>query len=445
MAKTDEASEPDKKKVRFNADATPSSANMDGKRPPLPARDVVELRFVQTAADYKAGGASAEHPPELTTRAPFLHQIIPDEQVHGCQHCTVAVYIHLASLTYYIESDVEAYSPRQAISMTKANGDQSDEAEEETDVQALLTPFIKAGLTYSRAQFLSAVNTPFQLPLSNEISRYEKDGEQFAIYKERLFDFDGTGGAVKRDAFHDFHRRMAFLMFVHIDGASFIDDEDSRWEVFVTAKLHKDQPNSFVGYATVYPFAVLQRKEDMVAFVDRIRISQVAIVPLCQRKRHGFHLLDAIYKDAHKRNAMEVTVEDPSRPFRIVRDITDLRWAYRSKVLPEDAPIAYEEEEQLINTIRTSLLLTLAQARRCLEVHQFRFVDLEDQQQYKVLRLWVKRRLFKENLEEMQQFDVAERKEKLAQLYEGYEGEFITSARRVDSLVKSGKAEGKKI
>lgn len=434
---SDDVGESDRKRVRFDSDEKNQSpdqtatTNGQTSRPHLQARDVVELRFVGTATDFKSGGASAPHPQELTSKAPFLHQIIPNERVYGCQHATVAVYIHNSTLSYWIETDVEPYSPRKSHST--AGPDNQDETHA-TDVQALLTPFIKSGLTFSRAQFLNAVNAPVQFPLKNLVYSYWRNDESFAVYKEKLFEYDASGTLIKREQFHDFHRRMAFLMFVHIDGASFIDDEDPRWEIFVIVRTENNRPTSFVGYATVYPFAALCREEGApMSFLDRIRISQVAISPLFQRQRHGVCLLDAIYSDAHKRNAMQITVEDPSKSFRILRDITDLRWTYRANVLSQSEKFAYDDEESLKKVLRTKLLLTESQSRRCLEVHQLRFINrAKDEDAYKHYRLWVKRRLFIENTEELSQYDASEKKEKLAQLYEGYESEFTVAARRID-------------
>lgn len=425
-----EPSEPARKRVRFNAEG---KSEMDGvadapKRPALLAKDVVQLRFVNSKADVGARGASGDHASDLTFQPSYLHQIIPNETVHGYEQATVAVYVHLGSLTYWIDSVEKVFADDDAN-----NSGSDEEAMEMTDVEGLLTPFIKAGLTSTRTQFLSAVQSQPHMPVAHRISKYKHANEWFAIYKERLFVMDKkTGGMVKNEAFHDFHRRMSFLMFVHVEGASFIDDDDPRWEIFVVVKLEEDEPVSFVGYATTYPFAVMQRTEDCnVTFVDRIRISQVAIVPSEWRKGHGGRLIHAIYEDAHSRNAMEVTVEDPNRSFRVLRDISDLTWAYRTGVLPPHSAISYDDEVNLKRELHSKVLITLVQARRCLEVHQLRFVDRNDEHVYKPYRLWVKRRLFTDFVDALERFEAAERKEKLSQLYEETENEYLTSARRV--------------
>lgn len=446
MTEADEAEEPDVKRARLDEQASESSRSLDAevKRPTLPAREVVELRFVRNEADIDKHGAGGTHSKILQGRPSYLHQIIPNELVHGWRQASVAIYIHLKSLTHWIDSYLDPYPPRSSV----------PEDPPPTDVQALLTPFIKGGLVQTRDQFLAAVAEPFQVPLSNRVAKYSVGSTFFAVYKEKLFETNESGVLVKREAFHDFHRRMAFCMFISIDGASFIDDEDPRWEIFVTVQLENDIPSSFVGYATIYPFAAMTReKRDgasivsnesqkgeprwQVSFVDRIRISQVSILPVFQRCGHGGHLLDAIYEDGHTRRAMEITVEDPSKAFRVVRDVTDLQWAYRHDVLPMKKPVMSECESVTLSTLHSKLLFTIGQARRCLEIHQLRFVNRENEPEYKKYRLWVKRRLMKDNYEEMTQFEPDERKEKLAQLYEDYESEYLVSVRRIEASVNS--------
>lgn len=446
MTEADEVEEPSLKRVRLEEQASTSSGSLDEqvKLPALPAREVVELRFVRDEADVDERGAAGNHSQALRVKPSYLHQIIPDESVHGCRSASVAVYIHVKSLTHWIDSNIDPFPPRTSAS----------EETPPTDVQALLTPFIKGGLVQTRDQFLAALTNPFQVPLSNRVAQYSAGSSSFAVYKEKLFETNENGNLVKREAFHDFHRRMAFFMFVSIDGASFIDDEDPRWEIFVTVQLENDVPSTFIGYATIYPFAVMTRtKRDAsssvsndsqsavglrnVFFVDRIRISQVAILPAFQRNGHGGHLLDAIYEDGHARRAMEITVEDPSKGFRVVRDVTDLQWAYRHDVIPMKKSVSKDCETLTLTALRSKLLFTAVQARRCLEVHQLRFVDREDEEAYKKYRLWVKRRLMKDNFEEMNQFEPDERKEKLAQLYEDYESEYLVAVRRIEASVNS--------
>lgn len=416
---------PDRKRVRFTG-SDPAPADVP-KPDTLRATNVVELRFIQNTAEISPSGAAHSHDKSHVSSPPFLHQIIPKENVFGWSSLTVAVYVHRPSLSYWIDSSGERLEcpPGPAVA----------DVPECTDVPALLAPFVKGGLYDSRAAFEDAISEPFVSPLSNCVLRYEKNDSKFAVYKEGFVVKAENGAQVRNDTFLNFHRRMSFLMFVHIDGASFIDDEDPRWEVYVVVEEPDNAPHEFVGYATTYPFSVLRKTgEDGRAmnFADRIRISQVVVSPLQQGKGHGTKLLHAIYKDAKQRNAMEVTVEDPSRGFRILRDVTDLKRSYAAGILDSSKAFIVEQEPELLSLLRKDMLLTAAQAKRCLEVHQLKYTNREDDEKYKKYRLWVKRRLYKENYEVLDNFDKEERKVKLAEIYEDYEKEYALALSRLN-------------
>lgn len=422
--------EPSRKRVRFNSDADPRpELRNDPKKSTLPAKQVVELRFISSPDELPDPAAASDHPAHLTAHPTYLHQVIPDEQVHGWHHLTVAVYVHKSSLASWIDHDGQL-QPDNEQNEVKV-----------TDLPQLITPFIKNGLHTSRSHFLTTLSSPHVMPLSTAISKYQAKGMNFAIYKEKFFSKDETGSLVKRTDLLNYHHRMAFLMFTHIDGASFIDHDDPRWEVFVVAELIDEKPTNFVGYATTYPFSALSSDGDKrISFSERIRVSQVFISPLAQAAGHGRRLLTAVYDDALARKAMEVTVEDPSIGFRLLRDVTDLRRCYQHSLLDEDKAVDYDKESQLVQLLKDHLLLTSAQAKRCLEVHQLRHVDKADEKAYRRYRLWVKRRLYKENVEVLDQYEAQEKKDKLAEIYEDYEKEYSQSTQRIHARVPHSEA-----
>lgn len=415
-------SEPERKRVRFSSNGNPATTEDEKpEKTTLQATDVVQLRFIHDASQIDSAGAAGPHPPSLTVHPPFLHQIFPNSVLHGWRSLTVAVYVHFPSLTYWIDSAGE-----------EVDHGIDDDATSVTDAPALLAPFVKGGLVASREEFEKVIEDAAAPRLTNRVAEYDKEERKFAIYKQSFFDRAEDGTMVKDDAFHDFHLRMSFLMFVYIDGASFIDDEDPRWEVFVTMEEMEGKSQCFVGYATIYQFSVLTKHGGGgMMFCDRIRISQVIISPLEQGRGHGSKLLHVIYKNAQSRNAMEVTVEDPSSGFRILRDVTDLKRAYSKNLLQPDFAMADKDEEETVSKLRKDLLLTAGQAKRCLEAHQLRFVDRQDEAQYKKYRLWVKRRLFKDNYEVLHTYDKEERKQKLSDIYEDFEKEYLTAIVRL--------------
>lgn len=464
---TSSAAEPDRKRVRFGRESSNLTSaelhpNSELKNGALRANQVVQLRFIRSIDDISPDGAAGSHPDHLIAHPTYLHQIIPNEQVLGYSSVTAAIYIHQASLFTWIhthktllnQSSEDDLNPEiekdpnddnnqsAQPESTKQNDNNNTESNPMlnttvTNVEALMAPFIKSGRFTTRGAYLEALETPYTMPLSNRVAKYEKDGRHYGIYKEKFFAPDDNGTPVKRDDFHAFHLRMAFLMFINIDGASFIDDDDPRWEVFVVAEEENDKPMAFIGYATTYPFSALRTTESKsITFAERIRISQVFISPLGQAKGHGSQLLQNIYNDAISRNAVEVTVEDPSLGFRLLRDVTDLRLCYERGLLDPSKPLTMDEESELVEKLRTSLLLTLGQAKRCLEVHQLRHTDKDNEDSYKKYRLWVKRRLFKENLEVLDQYDTEERKKKLAEIFEDYEKEYTEAIKRINARLE---------
>ncbi|KAI0565848.1 histone acetyltransferase type b catalytic subunit [Gracilaria domingensis] len=404
---------PARKRVRFDP-----TAGADGRGPGLPARDCVQLRFVRSDSSVPSSPLES-YDRQLTSVPSFLHQIVPRESVYGWDSLRIAVYVHMRTLATWIDS--------------VGDRSEADPGAEATDVPALLSPFIKDGLCSSRAAFEAVMTSePSFLPFTNQISSFSADGVRFGIFKEKFLIRDEESNVVSPNTpLLAFHHRMAFLMLIHIDDASFIDVDDERWELFAIARLENGRPVEFVAYSTVYPFSALTSGNGPMRFAERIRISQVFVMPVFQRSGHGSRLLNAIYEDAQRRNALQITVEDPSPGFRLLRDVTDLRRAYDAGILDADLPLDLAEENNLMEALGTKLLLTPGQARRCVEVHQLRHTNRSDEEAYKKYRLWVKRRLFKANLETLDQYDKEERKEKLAEIYAGLEMEYDTAILRV--------------
>jgi histone acetyltransferase 1 len=126
-----------------------------------------------------------------------------------------------------------------------------------------------------------------------------------------------------------------------------------RWTVyFVYEKSPKSSspslsPYSFIGYATTYRFytfrpryqAMLRSQSEKkisdivlpfndevsaAALPSRLRISQFLILPPHQSSGHGSALYNAIYSDGLADSTIrELTVEDPSEEFDMLRDIND--------------------------------------------------------------------------------------------------------------------------
>lgn len=407
--------EPSAKRVRLDEPDTPTHTG-----PKLKARDVVELRFVRKPEDIDADGAAGPHDESRTFAPTFMHQVFPKEEIVGCSSATLAVYVDSLTLSTWIDAD---FKPLAGV----------DESVR-TPLKKTLAPFIKAGLCSTRAEFESAVRArePAVSASTKPVARYTARGQRFGVYKEKL-----AGASASA-----LHKRACFFMFVHIDGASFIDADDPRWELFVVHRLDKrGDPRELVAYATIYPFAAMRSTGNVDdGFAERIRISQVFVMPPQQGRGHGARLLESVYRDAERRGAMEVTVEDPSIGFRLLRDLTDLRRAYKAGILEYKTMLDYEKVGEVTGRMNEKLLIAHTQARRCVEVHQLVHVDKEDEDAYKKYRLWVKRRLHTDFLEVLdfhaekagEGKEKEARKTKLSEIYADVEAEYLNVVERLD-------------
>lgn len=385
-------------------------------RPALEADGVIQLRFVRGAGDIHAHGARGAHDEALLARPTFTHQVYTGGKVRGFSEATAALYVTCASLACWLDVhtvELEDFVP--------------EEGESVTDVRGMLWKLVLAGGVESREEFekIAEKDKEYTPPFFGKpMMTYERDGREFSVFKTKL---------LSDPLVVDYHKRMQLLMFLHIDGANFIDSSDLRWELFVVLEHVGGAPRHLVGYATVYPFSAIRPGFSLdEGFAERIRISQVFVLPRFQRGGHGGKLLDAIYTDALQRKAIEVTVEDPSGGFRLLRDSTDLPRAYEAGILDPSAKLpSYDAVSDIVARLRTKLLITKTQARRCVEVHELRFVDRDCEPDWKKYRLWVKRRLYGEWQEVLDAFTGDDRKAKLGEIYEDYETEYLAVVDRL--------------
>ncbi len=152
--------------------------------------------------------------------------------------------------------------------------------------------------------------------------------------------------------------RMQIFVSFFIEAGTPLNTTDADWTLdrwivyFVYEKTSRPSlpirsAYSFVGYATTYRFytfrpryqtrtesrgdtpvsdIVLPSKEEITAAAlpSRLRISQFLILPPHQSSGHGSALYNSIYLDALADNTIrELTVEDPSEEFDMLRDIND--------------------------------------------------------------------------------------------------------------------------
>jgi histone acetyltransferase 1 len=106
------------------------------------------------------------------------------------------------------------------------------------------------------------------------------------------------------------------------------------------------------------------------------QVCQVLVLPPHRRRGHASSLLSCLYAHAAQHDAVELTVEDPSPAFRLVRDLVDLRLCRKKNLLvPPGAGVALPEPAR--SEARHALRITDEQIARCYEMRALEMLNLE--------------------------------------------------------------------
>ena len=192
----------------------------------------------------------------------------------------------------------------------------------------------------------------------------------------RSYSHDGSECLVRVGAIHEsasrreFNDKLQTLFRFYIECHSYIDSSDDRWLLFTSFQRTPNGLQHFVGAATVYCFSrwAPGAGEQIV-----LKVCQVLVLPTHQSQGHGGELLRAAYDYAERRGAVEVTVEDPSEGFTLMRDVTDMRrcidlglcW---TSPIQSSSDVAHAlGSDESWEKARSRLRLTKEQAVRCRE------------------------------------------------------------------------------
>lgn len=240
--------------------------------------------------------------------------------------------------------------------------------------------------------------------------------------------------------FRERHDLMQGWIMWLIDGASYIDVDDERWEFLTMYEKTGDHASNgnghmngssaryhFVGYCTVYRY---------YAYPDKLRprISQFLILPPFQRLGLGTHLLQTIYDRYRDQDSVvDIAVEDPAENFTKLRDFVDARNCLSlSEFSPKSLAEGWTNETAI--SAQKKLKLNRNQARRVYEILKLKNTDRSDCHKYRAFRLEVKNRLnapfLKSKLTEVPISDEA-RVAALQKMYEQAEEEYLETIERL--------------
>lgn len=234
---------------------------------------------------------------------------------------------------------------------------------------------------------------------------YAVAGKSYSVYKASL----------KDRTFAPYLDRMQIFSIMYIEGASLIDSEDERFDVY-TIYAESKGSYEFVGYCTCYKYFFYDRRNHSFEYV-RYRISQFVVLPSHQGHGHGGRLYDAITAIClADENVLEITVEDPSEAFDDLRDRRDLLRLNSDEVFMAAASKLTTDKETLMQ-LRRRLKLAPRQFARMLEMNRLKHESSWSVKQLKTYRQSVKERLFKKNKDILAELEPSERREKLEKTY----------------------------
>ncbi|KAG0324593.1 histone acetyltransferase 1 [Dissophora globulifera] len=250
-------------------------------------------------------------------------------------------------------------------------------------------------------------------PMGTKVAEYRinHEGAENSVFESYQANFNTP-------RFLEYHRRLQCFAIFFIEGASFIEDTDEKWEVrLLFERLNEDgqETYNFVGYCNMYPYFYYP---DQI----RMRISQFLILPPYQQQGHGSRLYQSLYADfGSRKEVREMTVEDPNEDFSDLRDKNDMKHLTAKGVFKNlQAPIKSDRIEEVARTYK----LTKRQVARCFELALLGSLDKRNKAQYKAFRLQVKGRLYKHNAEALATLDKEERIEKLHETFLSVEEDY---------------------
>ncbi|KAF8976442.1 histone acetyltransferase 1 [Entomortierella lignicola] len=251
-------------------------------------------------------------------------------------------------------------------------------------------------------------------PMGTKVGEYTSNSEGA---EDSVFEFYQAKFDTPR--FLEYHKRLQCFATFFIEGASFIEDTDEKWEIrllFERVNENGQDTYNIVGYCTMYPYFYYP---DQI----RMRISQFLILPPYQQQGHGSRMYRSLYDDfCSRKEIREMTVEDPNDDFSDLRDKNDMKHLTAKGVFKDlQTPIRADRIEQVAKAFK----LTKRQVARCFELALLRNLDKRNKSQYKAFRLQVKERLYKHNAEALATLDKSERIEKLHETFQSVEEDYL--------------------
>ncbi|KAK4510365.1 Up in starvation [Mucor velutinosus] len=357
------------------------------------------------------GDSNANEPTTSTTFHPeFTYSIFGDhETAFGYKDLSLQLKYASGSLRPFVSMEYSAkYQP--------ASSSSSVEQVQADNVLTTLEEYLPQGYLTSHNEFIDVVRNDYTTfkPLGEKIREYTREKDDGSVETFEIFK-----NSFSNAKFREYHSRMQLFVLFFIEGSSYIEDDDEKWEIYTSFKREKINETQvayhFVGYSTTYPFYCWPEN-------TRMRISQFLVLPPYKKQGHGSKLYQTIYELFKSRDDIcEITVEDPNEEFSDMRDKNDIRYLLEHGAFKGlKAPVSQDKIQELCDTYK----LTNRQTQRCIEMYLLSNVNKLNAEEYKAYRLQVKQRLYSFNFDVLREMEESERKEKLQQTYLGVEEDY---------------------
>ncbi|KAI1289179.1 Histone acetyltransferase type B catalytic subunit [Halotydeus destructor] len=334
------------------------------------ANDVIFLKLIRSQKDIEDDLKCNTFHPE------FTHQFFGEnEKIFGYRGLKIRLYYSSSNLTRFISMNYD-----EKISPKLSEGVSPD------DVLEIMTDKMEGDYQTSMDKFSAAIEESSFKPfgqLLNQFKSRSKEDEIERVYEVYKADMSIAG-------FKDYHHKIRTFLLWFIDGASYIDEDDDRWDYFVL--YEKSTGNGlgsnyhFAGFTTVYRYFAYPMK-------TRPRISQVLVLPPFQRQGLGAELLQAIYNYYISiSDVLDITVEDPSDNFVRLRDYVDCKNC-RKLASFSKSNLAKGWQDDMADEAQNVCRLNKKQSRRVYEILKLASIDRSNEEMYKAFRLEVKKRL----------------------------------------------------
>ncbi|KAJ2499654.1 histone acetyltransferase 1 [Coemansia sp. RSA 1972] len=302
---------------------------------------------------------------------------------------------------------------------------------ESTSAVALKADDVDTPMRQILADSLCVTQSEFAQVVARDTHSFRPPGRKVHEYSGRSSEAEQLRYEVYSSSFDDmestkYHERIQAFVLFFIEGAQFIDTSDERWHVYTVFErldLNGQTSYSLVGFSTVYNFYCWPDRK-------RARISQFLVLPPFQGQGHGSSLYSYIHAMVLGNSEYaDLSVEDPSEAFDDMRDRNDMRYLLKHKAFAQikGAPV----EQSVVNELQKKHKLSRRQMTRCIEMALLKMIKSEKSDGFARFRLFVKRRIYAQNMDLLQALDVDERKQKVSESF----ASVVDGYRRVLSLL----------